>query len=82
MEFFDLLQKKRKEAHLINLLNQGSCNLHVTHVALQPGTENTGSQLKAIMKRSYQLQVFVKAFFDSMIAFALVTYSEVLREVS
>lgn len=82
MEFVNLLQKKREEAHLINLLNQGSCNLHVTHVALQPGTENTGSQLKAIMKRSYQLQVFVKAFFDSMIPFALVTYSEVLREVS
>lgn len=47
MEFFDLLQKKRKEAHLINLLNQGSCNLHIAHVALQAGTENTGSQFES-----------------------------------
>ena len=45
--FLIYFKKKRKEAHLINLLNQGSCNLHIAHVALQAGTENTGSQFES-----------------------------------
>ena len=53
----------------------------MVHDALQTGTEDTGSKFKATMKGFCQLKVFVKAFFVSVVVFALVTHSEIQLEI-
>ena len=49
------MKKEREEGGLNNLVNIGSCNLHVVHGALKWATEATKWNLQAIMKGWFQI---------------------------
>ena len=51
----DLLEKQREQQELPKLLNIGSCNLHVIHVAFKTGFKSTEWNIEKLMKASYSV---------------------------
>ena len=49
-KFFNLLQKDRVEKEQHNLIDIGSCSLHIIHGASKTGAESSGWNMKAILK--------------------------------
>ena len=54
-KFLSDMKKEKEEAGSYNLVNIGSCNLHVVHEPLKSTKEATKWNLKAIMKGSFQI---------------------------
>ena len=54
-KFLDLIQKNRKENKLNELIDIGSCSLHVVHGAFKTGSDATEWKLDKIMKGAYIL---------------------------
>jgi len=54
-KFLDMLQKKRKESELPQLINIGSCSLHIIHGALKTATESTTWNIKETLKGCWQI---------------------------
>lgn len=53
--FLTDLIKKREDEHMPQLLNVGSCGLHVIHGAVQTGHKASGWNLNETLKAAYYL---------------------------
>ena len=62
-KFLDQLIKARKDSNsdLPDLLNVGSCSLHIVHGAFKTGTQSTGWNLDNVLKRLYRFLKVVPA---------------------
>ena len=54
-KFFNLLQKDRVEKEQHNLIDIGSCSLHIIHGAFKTGAESAGWNMKAILKGAFTI---------------------------
>ena len=55
MQFYTDLTKERNSEELLQLLNIGSCGLHIVHGGLQNGTNESGWKLGHLMRSLWQL---------------------------
>lgn len=55
LKFLEGVKKEREEAKLGNLIDIGSCNLHVVHGAVKTVCEKTDWGLKSLIKGVFQL---------------------------
>ena len=54
-KFINLLQKDRVEKEQRNLIDIGSCSLHVIHGAFKTGAESSGWNMKATIKGVFMI---------------------------
>ena len=54
-KFYDELVKQRQEMELHQLINIGSCGLHIIHSAFKTGVEKTDWCIKNTLKGSFQI---------------------------
>ena len=54
-KFFNLLQKDRVEKEQHDLIDIGSCSLHIIHNAFKIGAESSGWNMKAILKGVFSI---------------------------
>ena len=52
-KFFNLWQKDRVDKEQHNLIDIGSCSLHIIHVEFKTGAESSGWNMKAILKGAF-----------------------------
>ena len=53
--FYDIIVKNREEMELHQLINIGSCGLHITHGSFKTGIEVTDWNIKATAKSAFQI---------------------------